>query len=53
MFAFLLPLIALVAASFLPDVEPPIGPGRCQWGMAHGYIFDGDAFGCLPDQRPL
>ena len=53
MFAFLLPLMALVAATFLPDVEPPIGPGRCQWGMAHGYIFDGDAFGCLPDQRPL
>jgi hypothetical protein len=45
MFAFLVPLMALVAATFLPDVEPPVGPGRCQWGMAHGYIFDGDAFG--------
>lgn len=32
------------------DDPPPVGPERCQWAMAHGYIFDGKAAGCLPDQ---
>jgi hypothetical protein len=33
------------------DKMPPVGPERCQWAMAHGYIFDGKAAGCLPDQH--
>lgn len=33
------------------DLPPPVGPERCQWAMAHGYIFDGEKAGCSPDQH--